>query len=335
MPNTCFELALVAAGKKVGHFRIALALGQTHLTEESVVTTTAKVSILITVLLTLPMGFNACSPGFSADTAVLSSSAASNPGDSNGDGTPTVDSVCEEDLRAQYQKTYFPLLSANCNNCHGNAQGSRDLTTSFSAFNARGANLINLQCKTPHGGNSINLTPQINALEQPWATALTTYNACQAAAPVTPSTSVNGTPDLTMSGKALAPFATSVAKNTVWYPITWDLSKDLISSSLIKAPAVFSIEVRALLSGGVPVGFEFRNPSIKMLAANSAKTTVRGLRIKINGLPYNGFTIYQNIAGSTSTTSLSNLAPGFANGFVVVSMPGPTTQFSFTFDEVN
>ncbi len=228
--------------------------------------------------------------------------------------------LCETAFIANYATTYHPLMRTSCNQCHSNAHGSNDVRLSYNAFQAKGQNLIDFQATTPHGGNNINLTAEIAAVQQPWADANTAYSECLAANP--DEVSESGLP-FNVRQKALAGI------NGNFREYEWDLYVDS-GDRAGQIRAMFRIEARLYSYQGAVVGYEFRNPSIQLVAGQPA-VQLDGIRITANGQLLDSATTYTSVSAAVSDTTKTMIAMNLGNALVYVNGASATQPVGFQF----
>lgn len=228
--------------------------------------------------------------------------------------------VCETAFISSYATTYHPLMKNNCNQCHSNAHGSNDVQLSYNAFQAKGQNLIDFQATTPHGGNNINLSAEIAAIQQPWSDANAAYAACLAANPDDDSDS--GLP-FNVKEKALAGI------NGKFREYAWDLFLES-GDRAGQVRAMFRIDARLYTFQGEVVGYEFKNPSIQ-LAAGQPAVQLSGIRITASGQMLDSATTYTNVSITASGTTKAMMAMNLGNALVYVNGASPTLTIGFQF----
>lgn len=273
-------------------------------------------------VLTLVVGYNGCGDtGFNSFyTSDMSSISA-------------VKSQCDAQLMQVYSKTYFPLLSTNCNRCHSNAHGSTDLSVSFQAFMQKGVTLIDYQATHPHGDNGINLTSQIAAIKNDWNAGQTNYMTCLASDPGNGGGSqTDGS--LRLTDKAIARIEDTRTNNNTFKTVQWDVETE-ISNADQKGmfPAVLTLDVRYALQNGTPVGLEFKNPRMH-LKRTGTPITISGMSLYLDKVFQDKVTIYNTVNATVSTTSDVQLAPGFANALVYYPQVSASTLVSFEFQKI-
>ncbi len=227
---------------------------------------------------------------------------------------------CETALIADYATTYHPLMKNNCNQCHSNAHGSTDVRLSYNAFQAKGKQLIDFQATNPHGGNNINLTNEIAAVQQPWADANAAYSECLAANPDEESDS--GLP-FNVKEKALAGITSNFKE------FAWDLYVES-GDRAGQISATFRIEAKLYNYQGAVVGYEFQNPSLQ-LAAGQPMVQLDGIRITVMGQLVDAATTYSNVSAAVNGATKMMLAENLGNAFVYVAGASPTQPVGFQF----
>lgn len=260
----------------------------------------------------LPLVFNACG-GPNGMYALNEMSNSSSGGNSQS-------KICETALIEDYAATYHPLLKSSCNQCHSNAHGSNDVRLSYNAFRAKGQRLIDFQATTPHGGNSINLSAQIASVQQPWAAANNAYAACLAANPDEDSDS--GLP-FNVREKPLTGL-TGTFKEFAWnlYVDSADRAGEI--------QATFRIEARLYTYQGSVVGYEFRNPSLQLMAGQP-EVKVDGIRITAMGQMLDAATTYTTVSTTVRGTTKTMLAINLGNALVYIEGASSALPIGFQF----
>jgi len=268
--------------------------------------------MLVLVLAVLPLLFNACG-GPNGFHGLNEMSSFSSTG-------LLQKKVCETELIANYAATYHPLMKNNCNNCHSNAHGSTDVRLSYNAFSSKGQALINYQATNPHGGNSINLTNEIAAVQQPWANATAAYTECLVQNPNKEE-------------------GTGVAFNVMENDLTGitgcfkEFAWDLYINSGDRAGQIqarFTIDARLYTYDGSVTGFEFRNPALQ-LAGSQAPIQIDGIKFTVMGQLQDSTTTYSRVSETVSGTAKTMLAPGVGNAFVFLPTASASVPVGFQF----
>jgi hypothetical protein len=275
---------------------------------------------IATAVLTLVVGYNGC--GDTGFNSIYMTDLASISG---------VKSQCDAQLMQVYSKTYFPLLSTNCNRCHSTAHGSTDLNTSFQAFMQKGVTLIDYQATHPHGDNGINLTSQIAAIKNDWNAGQTNYMSCLASDPGDGS---QASGSLRLADKVIPNIESTRTNNNTFRTIQWDVATEASSDGQKGMfAAVLTLDVRYALQNGVPVGLEFKNPRMHLKQAGDP-ITVSGLSLYLDKVFQDKVTIYNTLNATVSSTTDVQLAPGFANALVYYPQVSASTLVSFEFQKI-
>lgn len=211
--------------------------------------------------------------------------------------------VCENQLKAVYQSTFFPMLRVSCNRCHGNAHGSTDLNTSYSGFMAKGASLIEYKATHPHGDNGIDLTNQIASVKPQWNAGQDVYLACLA------SGGGAGGSKLRANAKKVTGIEMTMTNQAQWKSIEWDLDTEVPMEMQGQFGAFLKIEARLALQSGSVVGFEFRNPMMR-LKSTGKNIQVSGMSIYLNNTFQPNVTTYAGLTMVVDKTTDVALAPG-------------------------
>lgn len=213
--------------------------------------------------------------------------------------------VCESQLKMVYQSTFFPLLSTSCNRCHSNAHGSTDLNTSYSGFMAKGASLVEYKATHPHGDNGINLTNQIASVKSQWNSGQDLYLACLASG----GDSGEAGSKLRVNAKTVAAIEMTVTNQAQWKFVEWDLDVDVPTNMQGRYAAFLRIEARLALQSGNVVGFEFRNPTMR-LKGSGQNIQVNGMNIYLNEAFQSNVTTYSGMSMIVDKMTAVALAPG-------------------------
>jgi hypothetical protein len=237
--------------------------------------------------------------------------------------------VCTPPLQQAYQSTFFPFLSQWCNSCHGTAQGSNDPNVSFQSFMAKGEALIVQKAADGHNGYTpTTMQADINAFQSTYDAAYSAYLSCVANASSGGSTVTAG--GAMTSGKSL----TSIT-STTYQTFTWDLnsSTDAASGSA-PVPVTFSIQARYYSNSGY-VGFEFKNPTIKLDNGTTVPYEAAGLHLYLDGQFQPNLTYYKDsYAYATSTTAVPLIITS-SSSYIVYSAAALSTKISFQLDRVS
>ncbi len=238
--------------------------------------------------------------------------------------------ACESFLMSIYSTTFFPLLKTNCNACHSNTHGSTDLQTSFQGFMAKTPATIEYKATHPHSDNGINLTPEIAGIKSTWDVGFSQYKACDSN--VTQGTS--GGVKVRTNSKIVANLdetAVPGGQNN-WKTVEWDLM-DETASGQGRFDASLKIEVRMSLFDGKVVGFDFRNPMMK-LNSGSETVYVKGLRIFVNESLLSNVTTYSNVDIGVSGTNYMALSPGSGIALAYLTSATPTSMIALELQDV-
>ena len=237
--------------------------------------------------------------------------------------------ACDADLLATYSATWYPALSTNCNSCHGSAHGSTDLSVSYSAFMTKGTSLISYKASNPHGGNNVNLSNQISSFSGRWSSAQAAYMSCLSSNP----TSGGGNPtgaQIALNAKAIAGVNQTIANQNNWRTVTWDLETEVPSSYMGQFAAIFTVEARYSLYSGTPVGFEFRNPRMRLKTATTPAIQVNAINLRIDNNPIPNVTTYTGVSAIISSTTATDVAPGASTALAIANV-NDNSLISFVF----
>ncbi len=237
--------------------------------------------------------------------------------------------ACDADLLATYSATWYPALSTNCNSCHGSAHGSTDLSVSYSAFMTKGTSLISYKASNPHGGNNVNLSNQISSFSGRWSSAQAAYMSCLSSNP----TSGEGNPtgaQIALNAKAIAGVNQTIANQNNWRTVTWDLETEVPSSYRGQFAAIFTVEARYSLYSGAAVGFEFRNPRMRLKTASTPAIQVNAINLRIDYNLIPNVTTYTGVSALISTTAATDVAPGASTALAIANV-NDNSLISFVF----
>lgn len=249
--------------------------------------------------------------------------------------------VCESQLKQVYGKTYFPILNQSCNNCHSNGHGSRNLGISFSSFMQKGESLIEYKATHPHGDNGINLTNEIAALKPEWNSGQEIYLSCLAS-------NTGGSGRLRVDAKAVPNIqqtirtnpTTGLLENTTgtnsWKAVEWDIEAEVPMAARGQFQAFLKAEARFAIQSGQVIGFEIRNPLMRLKTAGVAgkNIEVNGLNLFLdNELQFN-VTTYIGISKVVTATTETPLAPGAAYAMAWYPEAQNSTTLSFEISSI-
>lgn len=254
----------------------------------------------------LVVAFNNCGEGFVAER--LNGSGFGGSGDlfSRAPGD-----TCESALLKVYQNSYHPFLNQNCNACHINGPGigtfaNPDVKASFDSFMSIGGTKINAQAvnpshKPPYTGTQN--TARIEELTTTWANAQTAYASCVADS--------GGGNAVSFVVKTTSRTVPANLGRTTFVRMEWDLE----TASASKVPLVAGIEIRQAALNNMTIGYEFRNPTLRLKNTSSGNYNARSLNIFVNDQLQSDVTTYVNVDMVVGATTDLNLSPGTANAF--------------------
>jgi len=242
--------------------------------------------------------------------------------------------ACDEDLQLVYTTTYHPFLVQNCNSCHSNSHGSSELTSSFKSFMQKGSTLIDYQSTHSHGGNSLGpqLQSSIDAFKPKWNTAQEAYLSClSSSAPLGISVGLM-TKEIIIPGILSTLPPTGQTSSNVWVKASWDLSADLAegvsSSYLNKFQAILEIESKLMLYSGQVVGYQFRNPKLRLKTNLDTGVEVAGLQIFIDGVLQDQVTTYQDVFAEAKSMTAVPIAEGMGSAIAYYDNMGFNNKIS-------
>ncbi len=261
-------------------------------------------------------GYNACGPGF---TTV---------GHQSGSLIASSIAQCDSLLKQTYQATYFPLLSTSCNSCHANSQGSTNLEVSFATFNLKGKPLIDLQASAPHSGNNLNLSSQITSLQNAWSRGLAAQQNCLA------TLSSQGVGSLSFNSKTIPGIETTLNAPDKFISVEWDLDSEVPTSQKNLYHMIFKIDVRYAVSNSTPIGFEFRNPNLRLKSSGGDAKQIVGVHLNLDGHIQNSVTTYQDTSVPITNTSETAMFPNAADAVIAYAGTSNQTLIGFNFDRI-
>lgn len=250
--------------------------------------------------------------------------------------------VCESQLKQIYEQTYFPHLSARCNNCHSNGHGSRNLSTSFSNFLAKGESLIEYKATHPHGDNGVNLTAEIAEFKPEWSVGQEEYLICLA------SNSGSGEGRLRVDAKPVPDISQTIRTNATtgltenstgnnaWKSIEWDIEAEVPMAARGEFKAFLKAEARFAVQSGQVIGFEIRNPSmrLKSVGAGDRNLEVNGLNLFLDNQFQFNVTTFTSVSKVVAATTDVPLAPGSAYAMAWFPEARNNTAVSFEISNI-
>lgn len=275
------------------------------------------------------VSFQNCSPGFYMQRS--------------GSGDFASAAACEGALKISFSKTYYPLLSTTCNQCHvtggpGNGQfADPNMDLAYPQFMAKGYLKINQVAKGSHYFPASAIptnTSTIDGFTPDWLAAYGNYMSCMTSGGAGGGAGAGGQALQTIAKKGPANIipATAPANGVATYvTITWDLETESMAPSIGLYKATMSLDVRPYYRNGAVTGFEFRNPLLKLKAGNTTQFyAATGLNIGINGTMAD-ITTFDAVSGIASTAAGTNLAPG-STAFYEFAGASANTTFDLRFD---
>ncbi len=243
--------------------------------------------------------------------------------------------ACDAELKSVYSTTYHPFLVQNCNSCHSMVHGSSDLNSSYKSFMQKGSTLIDYQSTHSHGGNALGSQMQvsIDAFKPKWNVAQESYMSCVASAgPLGGSVSLM-TKGLVIPGILTTLPATGQTTSNVWVKAQWDLSTDLVEGSsdpnANKFQAILEIEAKFMLFGGEAVGFQFRNPKLRLKSNMDKAVEVIGLQIYIDGVLQDQVTTYLDVMAEANSITPVPFAEGLGSAIAYYNNIGLYNKIAF------
>jgi Predicted solute binding protein len=244
--------------------------------------------------------------------------------------------ACDEQLMKVYQSTYHGFLNKTCQNCHISGPGigtfaSENVKVSYNSFMSIGSEKISSHAvsdthKPPYTGSQN--TAAINSYKTTWAAAQEGYASC--VAQNGGGGDDGGTDNLPKN--VVRSIAKQVPANlsTTFQKLEFDLDAQTTN----KVPLVAGIELRVAVLNGVTQGYEFRNPTLRLKAANSGAHNARALNIVINNILQTDITTYVNIDSNVDSTTAVNLAPNAGLAWSVRT-PASTDTMALEFQNIS
>lgn len=236
-------------------------------------------------------------------------------------------SPCLDQLRTVYASTYHPFYVANCNGCHSNAHGSRDLNVSFTTFMTYPTSVIDMKAVTGHGGNTLgpHIQPLIDAFKPAWKAGETQYMACLSTQPVP-----NGIFDLSLTPKIATNIAATRTNANMWIPLTWNTGAEVaVNANLGKVEGSFTVETRYYVptGGTIATGLMFRNPRLRV---TQGTIQVGGLGLQLDNSEIGAFTTYRTLNLNVGAgTAFVALAPNAGAAIAAYPAVSAGTQIAF------
>ena len=239
-----------------------------------------KINLWIMIASILVIVFNNC-----GETFMISNQASQKPIDDD------LNRTCEEKQLLQFEKTYYSFLRRNCVGCHisggiGNGNfADEDPTTAFKAFASRGYEKISAQAlndnhKPPFTGSQN--APEIEIIKPTWIRAESDFIQCLID---------DGRPPKVSEAAKLVSKAIPQPLAKTFVTMTWNLETE----SSLKAPLIFTVEIRQAEVGGSVRGYEFRNPTLKLKESSLAHYRVRALALYFNEQLHRDVSTYINL----------------------------------------
>ncbi len=270
-----------------------------------------KVLTYAILILVLMVAFTNCGPmvGFSSNKRKIA-------------GFASFGSLgCEQILKHTYATTYYPMLSNSCNRCHSSSHGSTDFNVSYQAFMIKTEATIDYKASQPHGDNRLDMTNQISGFKPAWNRGQDEYLACVSQ---TDSELLNSS-KLKLNSKTIAGIAETQAMPTRWKFIEWDLEKDVHIKQAGLFAAFLKIEVRYAIQQGTIVGFEFRNPTVR-LKTTGRNLEIKGLNVFIDNRLQSDVTTYLEVSKIFTEITDSMLITNGSNAFAFYPSANPNTN---------
>jgi mono/diheme cytochrome c family protein len=289
-----------------------------------------KILITVSSLFSLAICFNNCARLKSARNLGKSSLSSFQGFATNN----SANAVCDGQLKAAFQRTYYPFLMSNCNSCHAQAHGSRDINVAFEAFQKKGDVLIDYQATHAHGGNNFSLAMQskLDAFKPSWNQAEDAYQVCLAQA-----ANQNGgsfVKNLRLVDKSQITGLANTANNTnSWVSIQWDLETEVLGGNTAKFAAYLKVEARLNKDGGAVDGIMFRNPSMR-LKSGSENIEVSGIMIALDGQIQKQVTTFSGVSKIVAGTSDNSLVGNSGAAYAVYANISDATKISLQIDEI-
>lgn len=276
---------------------------------------------LSTVIAFLALSFNNCGrvlPGQGLESAVFSSQASFGK------------ALCDSQLQSVFSSTYHGYLSGRCQTCHSTSHGSANVSTSFSAFQAKDFALYKYQARTSHGGAytpAADAGPVFDSMEATWNSAVSRHTQCLAEVGETGGSVA----DVLLVAKPLpANIETQSRANLNNYvTMTWQTDVDVDQNSdLNKFKATFTIQMRISYSngtGGLANGMAIRNPTFTLKSGQSGPVIMDQIALRFDSTDIAQFTGFNENLLPIAATGSTNIAPGISP---FAPVPNPTAGVS-------
>jgi hypothetical protein len=118
---------------------------------------------------------------------------------------------------------------------------------------------------------------------------------------------------LKTNAKTPANLAGTVTNANQWITVTWDLETEVPAAQAAQWPALLSIQTRFAVNANQVVGFQFRNPMLR-LKATGRNLAVSGLKIFVNDEEQNLITTFLGFRTVVAVTTDFPLVPGTSAG---------------------
>jgi hypothetical protein len=244
---------------------------------------------------------------------------------------------CEAPIMNAFSTHYYTVFKAKCATCHSTGPGlgafaNPDFQTAFNGFNSLGRTRVERNFLSPAhqaGITGSQNQPFVDRAAADWLKAEAEFKECAKT-----SGDLTGTEFKTLH-KANATIVTRATMANPWVRLEWDLENETANpADKGKYLMIASIEVRVALSAGNFMGYEFRNPTLRLKAAASKGYRFEKLHISINDLIVNDLTTYSQISGLILATTDVNLAPGAGFALALHSPVINTDSFALAFDKI-
>jgi hypothetical protein len=232
-------------------------------------------------------------------------------------------SACDTELHLLFNENIYPFLKHNCSSCHNEGgQGIGHFAhhrteTAWSHFNSMGIqaifrNALNNNHRPPNTGDRHSAI--LTSIQERWSVAYQEKQACE-------SEKLGEQNPLALPFLSLSKSIQTLS-TTEWTTFSWNLyseSEQESQNRLISAE--LRIELRYLSKNETTLGYEFRNPQIKLNSKDSIK--IKSLYFFLNKTKATDLTMYSQINKIISPDDKSNsngwigLIETNANGFFI------------------
>jgi len=241
--------------------------------------------------------------------------------------------ACDADLQDIFKNEFHPFLKTNCSLCHvegGPGIGhfaQPDWIKAWAQFESIGTNAIirnatNNNHKPPYTGN--RHASFLQTLKLKWEQAYHEKTQCEI--------SQNGFDPLKTPFKSQSIIIPELS-NSDWVTLTWDLynqAENLAQNNLVNAQ--FRIEIRNFIVDNKILGYEFRNPQVRIMGNSGIQ--FKDLFFWINNTKKSDLSYYSQINKVVyQSNDWVNLMENNSSAFLVTDQ-NPESVIALEFDKV-